>query len=33
MSMSSPNIKSLVEMVAANKLVLPAMQRPFVWQE
>ncbi len=33
MSMSSPNIKSLVEMVAGNELVLPAMQRPFVWQE
>lgn len=31
--MKSPTIKTLVEMMEDEELVLPAMQRPFVWQE
>jgi hypothetical protein len=31
--MRSLTIKTLVEMVDGKELVLPAMQRPFVWQE
>lgn len=31
--MKSMTIKALLEMVERHELVLPAMQRPFVWQE
>jgi uncharacterized protein with ParB-like and HNH nuclease domain len=31
--MQSMTIKALLDMVERHELVLPAMQRPFVWQE
>ena len=31
--MKSMTIKLLLEMIERDELVLPAMQRPFVWQE